>query len=120
MNGRGRREDLMRDIALALLAASGLAMAGSAPAEAVGTRYPYCIQGQTYPGLSNCTFTSYEQCQATASGRTLYCIEKSLLQRRRTRSAGLSRPQPDAFGLSLLLISAAVAEFRVRRRLFNA
>jgi hypothetical protein len=75
MNGRGRREDLMRNIALVLLAASGLAMAGSVPAEAVGTRYPYCIQGQAYPGLSNCTFTSYEQCQATASGRTLYCIE---------------------------------------------
>ena len=65
----------MRSIALALLAASGLAMAGSVPAEAVGTRYPYCIQGQAYPGLSNCTFTSYEQCQATASGRVLYCVE---------------------------------------------
>ena len=65
----------MRNIALALLAASGLAMAGGAPAEAVGTRYPYCIQGQAYPGLSNCTFTSYEQCQATASGRFLYCVE---------------------------------------------
>jgi hypothetical protein len=38
----------------------------AAPAEAVGTRYPFCIQGDEYPGLSNCTFTSYEQCQATA------------------------------------------------------
>ncbi|MEA2893995.1 MAG: hypothetical protein QOI05_4788, partial [Bradyrhizobium sp.] len=26
------------------------------------------------PGLSNCTFTSYEQCLATASGRRLYCV----------------------------------------------
>ena len=26
------------------------------------------------PGLSQCTFTSYEQCQATASGRLLYCV----------------------------------------------
>ncbi len=66
---------MMRNIVLALLAASGLAMAGSAPAEAVGTRYPFCIQGYDYPGLSNCTFTSYEQCQATASGRFLYCVE---------------------------------------------
>ena len=41
---------------------------------AVGTRYPFCIQGEEYPGLSNCTFTSYEQCQATASGRFLWCI----------------------------------------------
>jgi hypothetical protein len=65
----------MRHVVLALLAAGGLAMVGSAPAEAVGTRYPFCIQGDEYPGLSNCTFTSYEQCQATASGRLLYCIE---------------------------------------------
>ena len=65
----------MRNVVLALLAAGGLAMAGSAPAEAVGTRYPFCIQGNEFPGLSNCTFTSYEQCQATASGRFLYCVE---------------------------------------------
>ena len=64
----------MRKVVLALLAASDLAMAGSAPAEAVGTRYPFCIQGNDFPGLTNCTFTSYEQCQATASGRFLYCV----------------------------------------------
>jgi hypothetical protein len=65
----------MRNRVLALLAAGGLAMMGSAPAEAVGTRYPFCIQGDDQPGLSNCTFTSYQQCQATASGRRLWCIE---------------------------------------------
>ena len=64
----------MRNVILALLAASGLAMVGTAPASAVGTRYPFCIQGDEFPGLSNCTFASYEQCQATASGRFLYCI----------------------------------------------
>ena len=65
----------MRNIVLALLAAGGLAMLGSAPAEAVGNRHPFCLQGDEYPGLSNCTFDSYEQCQATASGRYLQCIE---------------------------------------------
>jgi hypothetical protein len=65
----------MRNVVLALLAGGGLAVAGSAPAEAVGTRYPYCLQGSEYPGLSNCSFTSYAQCQATASGRLLYCVE---------------------------------------------
>jgi hypothetical protein len=65
----------MRKVVLALLAAGGLAMVGGAPARAVGTQYPFCIQGDEYPGLSNCTFTSYEQCQATASGRNLQCIE---------------------------------------------
>lgn len=64
----------MRNVVLALLAAGGLAMVGTAPAEAVGSRYPFCIQGDEYPGLSNCTFTSYEQCQASASGRFLYCV----------------------------------------------
>jgi len=65
----------MRNLGLALLGAGGLAIAVAAPAGAVGTRYPFCIQGDDQPGLSNCTFTSYQQCQATASGRRLWCIE---------------------------------------------
>lgn len=64
----------MRHLILTVLAANGIACLGAAPAEAVGTRYPFCIQGSEQPGLSNCTFVSYEQCQATASGRRLYCI----------------------------------------------
>ena len=64
----------MKRAILILLAASGLAALGSAPAAAVGTRYPFCIQGDDEPALSNCTFTSYTQCQATASGRYLSCI----------------------------------------------
>ena len=64
----------MRNLVLALLATSGLAMIGAAPAQAVGSRHPFCIQGNEYPGLSNCTYDSYEQCQASASGRFLYCI----------------------------------------------
>ena len=64
----------MRHALFLLLAACGLAALHTAPAQAVGTRYPFCIQGEEQPGLSNCTFTSYEQCAATASGRRLYCI----------------------------------------------
>jgi hypothetical protein len=64
----------MRRAILVLLTASGLAGLATLPAEAVGTRYPFCITGPEQPGLSNCTFTSYEQCQATASGRRLYCV----------------------------------------------
>jgi hypothetical protein len=64
----------MRSLVVALLAVSGSAMLGTAPASAVGTRSPFCIQGDEFPGLSNCTFTSYGQCQASASGRNLYCI----------------------------------------------
>lgn len=59
---------------LLVLAAIGLTALTTNHAAAVGTRYPFCIQGDDQPGLSNCTFTSYEQCQATASGRRLWCI----------------------------------------------
>jgi Protein of unknown function (DUF3551) len=64
----------MRNLILAVLAATGLATAAIAPAAAVGTRYPFCMQGRDYPALSDCSYTSYEQCQATASGRFLECI----------------------------------------------
>jgi hypothetical protein len=70
----------MRNLILALLAASGAAFVAAEPAQAVGTRYPFCLQGSEYPGLSNCTFTSYEQCKATASGRYLFCIENPYFQ----------------------------------------
>jgi hypothetical protein len=65
----------MRKLVLALLAAGGLAVLGAAPAEAVGTRHPFCLQGREYPALSNCVWDSLEQCRATASGRLLYCID---------------------------------------------
>ncbi len=64
----------MRRAILAALTVMGLTAVAAVPAEAVGTRYPFCIQGDEYPGLSNCSFASYEQCQATASGRSLTCI----------------------------------------------
>ena len=80
----------MRRVILAVLAAGGLAAIGAAPAEAVGTRYPFCLQGQEHPGLSNCTFTSYEQCQATASGRMLQCIANPFY-------TGESEPPPGGY-----------------------
>jgi hypothetical protein len=64
----------MRIAIMAVLSVGVLGAIGVVPAAAVGTRYPFCIQGNDQPGLSNCTFTSYEQCQATASGRFLACI----------------------------------------------
>jgi hypothetical protein len=64
----------MRHIALAALGALSFALFCAAPAEAVGTRHPFCLQGDEYPGLSACTFDTYAQCLATASGRKVYCI----------------------------------------------
>ena len=42
--------------------------------EGDGARHPFCLTGDEWPGLSNCTFDSYAQCQASASGRPLTCI----------------------------------------------
>jgi Protein of unknown function (DUF3551) len=64
----------MRHIALVAVAACSFASLTMTPAEAVGTRHPFCLQGDEYPGLSACTFDTYDQCQATASGRKVYCI----------------------------------------------
>jgi hypothetical protein len=64
----------MRNLVLAVLAVGGFAMTGNTPAEAVGVRHPFCMQGDVSPGLSDCSYNSYEQCQATASGRYLTCI----------------------------------------------
>ena len=64
----------MRNIVLVLLASCGLAVLGAAPAAAVGSRYPFCMQGRDHPALSDCTYATYEQCAATASGRFLSCI----------------------------------------------
>ncbi len=36
--------------------------------------YRYCIQGDDFAGSpGDCSFASYQQCQATASGRKAYC-----------------------------------------------
>jgi hypothetical protein len=64
----------MRDGFSVALAAAGLFLVTAAPAAAVGIRHAFCIQGDRYPGLSNCSFDSYAQCQASASGLYLTCI----------------------------------------------
>jgi hypothetical protein len=64
----------MRRIVLATIAATSLATLGMTPARAVGDRHAFCLQGRDAPGLSQCTFDTYAQCMATASGRFLTCI----------------------------------------------
>jgi len=64
----------MRKIVLAGLAAGGLVLLSAPPADAYGIRHPFCIQGDAYPALSNCSYDTYDACLATASGRNLSCI----------------------------------------------
>jgi len=81
---------------LLMLAASGLMAVAATPAAAVGTSYPFCLQGDDQPGLSGCSYTSYEQCQATASGRMLTCIANPYYvgPRDDAPSPGYYRPLP--------------------------
>ncbi len=64
----------MRNVGLAmlvLLAASVATLAGSGPAAAQD--YPYCLSGSGYGYLGDCSYSSYAQCEASASGRLAYC-----------------------------------------------
>jgi hypothetical protein len=64
----------MRKIVVAMLMAGALLLTNPPTAHAVGTAHAFCLQGYEYPGLSYCTFDTYEQCLATASGRNLQCV----------------------------------------------
>jgi hypothetical protein len=55
----------------ALLAAGAATLAGSTPAAAID--YPWCVQGRGIGIPGDCSYTSYGQCMASASGRGLYC-----------------------------------------------
>jgi len=57
--------------ALAVLAAGAATFAGSAPAAAYD--YPYCVQGRGIGIPGDCSYQTYAQCMASASGRGLYC-----------------------------------------------
>jgi hypothetical protein len=56
---------------LALSAAAAVTMAGSGPAAAIDC--PYCIQGGGWGIPGDCSYRSYAECMATASGRRVYC-----------------------------------------------
>jgi hypothetical protein len=58
-------------IIAALLAAGAATLAGATPAAAID--YPWCVQGRGIGIPGDCSYTSYNQCMASASGRGLYC-----------------------------------------------
>jgi hypothetical protein len=52
------------------------ASASSAMPAAALDYYPFCIKGCDFgAGRGDCSFSSYQQCQASASGRDAYCAE---------------------------------------------
>jgi uncharacterized protein DUF3551 len=51
-----------------------MVMAGAATMPATAREYPYCIKGCDFGGArGDCSFASYQQCQATAAGRDAWC-----------------------------------------------
>jgi uncharacterized protein DUF3551 len=57
-----------------LAALAAIAVAGFATVTpAAGRDYPWCAQGGEYDYPGECAYSSYEQCQASVSGRLLYC-----------------------------------------------
>jgi hypothetical protein len=67
----------MRWSVSALMAIGVLAAIDTAPAIAAPAgNFPFCIRGCDYGGgggVGDCSFTSYAQCQATASGQGASC-----------------------------------------------
>jgi hypothetical protein len=61
----------MRNAFLVLMACVAT-VASALPAAA--QEFPFCIKGCDFAsGRGDCSFSSYAQCQATASGRDAYC-----------------------------------------------
>ncbi len=64
----------MRGFLWALMTVGALAAFDATPAAA--GNYPFCIRGCDFGGgggTGDCSFTSYQQCLATASGRDAWC-----------------------------------------------
>jgi hypothetical protein len=71
------------------------------------TQYPFCIQGTDYPGWNYCTFTSYQQCQASASGTDSECLANPWYS---AGGGGAPPPGGSAIGLNAPIIVAPPPE----------
>ena len=64
----------MRKTQLVLLTLVAAVLTGFVAATPAAAReYPWCAQGGEYDYPGECAYNSYEQCQASVSGRLLYC-----------------------------------------------
>jgi hypothetical protein len=65
---------MMRSLLLAAVALGSVAAIGMTPSPVQARDYPFCIKGADYDNsIGDCSFDTYEQCLATASGRRAYC-----------------------------------------------
>jgi hypothetical protein len=71
---RESRRRPMRNFLLAAIALGAAASTGMMPAPALAWDYPFCIKGGSYGSpIGDCSFDTYQQCLATASGRLAFC-----------------------------------------------
>jgi hypothetical protein len=64
----------MRYLFLAAAVIGGLASIATRPTSAHARDYPFCIKGEPYDSaVGDCSFDTYQQCLAAASGRRTYC-----------------------------------------------
>ena len=72
----------MLRIVLTSLVIGSRAIMLAAQAQAVtSARYPYCLQGRSSPGWSNCNFATRAQCWAMAKGKRLTCVANPFYRR---------------------------------------
>lgn len=76
---------------LAAIAALALCTLGSAGGARAGVEYPWCLEPSRFI-VGTCTYATYEQCMATASGNMGVCVRNprfaTPVPARQTRSKG--------------------------------
>lgn len=81
----------MRRALLALMVGCAASATVAMPA-ASARDYPYCIRGCDFgSGLGDCSFTTYQQCQASAAGRVATCAENPYFSAKAEMVADRSR-----------------------------
>jgi hypothetical protein len=86
----------MRGTIQALVVGCAALTSGALPAAA--QNYPFCIKGCDFgAGRGDCSFSSYQQCQATASGRDAYCDANPYFNTRAELQPNRSRQSPRRF-----------------------
>jgi hypothetical protein len=82
----------MRCLLSALMVIGVVAAIDAAPATAGS--YPFCIQGDNYGDgtIGDCSFSSYAQCQASASGRAARCAANPYFNANTELQPGRNRP----------------------------
>jgi hypothetical protein len=63
----------MRKVVLAMMALTAGCVATATSAPAAAYDYPWCLQGRNEGIPGDCSYRTYAQCEASASGRFAYC-----------------------------------------------